>query len=151
MLDHFDYQINERLGGIDDGTGKKVRAKIALLGGADLVETFCQPGVWAEKDLTHILCDCMWTELFGSNKATILTSYAVGAFIIERAGTDLADVMTKLQPAWRENIHVIHQVCLRWTAKLLASHLFCEGLTNLDSKFGMMLAARRYGPSSGKT
>jgi len=90
VLDHFDYEINERLGGIDDGTGKKVRAKIALLGGADLVETFCQPGVWAEKDLTHILCD-------------------FGAFIIERAGTDMADVMTKLQPAWRENIHVIHQ------------------------------------------
>jgi nicotinamide mononucleotide adenylyltransferase len=62
-LDHFNYEINERLGGIeiDDGTGKKVPAKIALLGGADLVETFCQPGVWAPKDLTHILVDCKWS------------------------------------------------------------------------------------------
>lgn len=58
VLDHFDYEINEVLGGIDDGTGTKVRAKIALLGGADLVETFSQPGVWAKKDLEHILCDC---------------------------------------------------------------------------------------------
>ena len=58
MLDHFDHELNEKLGGVDDGTGKKVRIKIALLGGADLVETFVQPGVWARKDLTHILCDC---------------------------------------------------------------------------------------------
>jgi len=89
-LDHIAYEINERLGGIDDGTGTKVPAKIALLGGADLVETFCQPGVWDPKDLTHILCD-------------------FGAFIIERAGTDMKDVMTRLEPRWRENIHVIHQ------------------------------------------
>lgn len=46
------------MGGIDDGTGKKVPAKVALLGGADLVETFVQPGVWAPEDLTHILVDC---------------------------------------------------------------------------------------------
>jgi nicotinamide mononucleotide adenylyltransferase len=46
------------MGGIDDGTGKKVPAKIALLGGADLVETFVQPGVWAQADLNHILVDC---------------------------------------------------------------------------------------------
>jgi len=90
VLDHFHYEINERMGGIDDGTGKKVPAKIALLGGADLVETFVQPGVWSPADLQHILVD-------------------FGAFIIERTGTDLADVLTKLEPAWRENIHVIHQ------------------------------------------
>jgi len=58
VLDHFNYEINERLGGIDDGTGNKVRARIALLGGADLVETFSQPGVWAKEDLEHILCIC---------------------------------------------------------------------------------------------
>jgi nicotinamide mononucleotide adenylyltransferase len=58
VLDHFDHELNEKIGGVDDGTGKKVRIKIALLGGADLVETFVQPGVWAKKDLTHILCDC---------------------------------------------------------------------------------------------
>lgn len=58
VLDHFKYEINERLGGIDNGTGKKVPAKIVLLGGADLVETFVSPGVWAEADLDHILVDC---------------------------------------------------------------------------------------------
>lgn len=63
VLDHFDYEINERLGGIDDGTGNKVRAKIALLGGADLVETFSQPGVWTKEDLEHILCICKYATL----------------------------------------------------------------------------------------
>jgi nicotinamide mononucleotide adenylyltransferase len=58
VLDHFDHEINEKMGGIDDGTGKKVRVKICLLGGADLVETFSQPGVWSPADLNHILCDC---------------------------------------------------------------------------------------------
>lgn len=61
VLDHFHHEINEVLGGIDDGTGKKVPAKIALLGGADLVETFVQPGVWSPIDLHHILVDCTCT------------------------------------------------------------------------------------------
>ncbi|KAE9961396.1 hypothetical protein BLS_002191 [Venturia inaequalis] len=93
VLDHFHHEINEVLGGIDDGTGKKVPAKIALLGGADLVETFVQPGVWSPVDLHHILVD-------------------FGAFIIERIGTDLDDVLSKLEqndPKWRANIYVIHQ------------------------------------------
>jgi hypothetical protein len=81
----------------------------------------------------------------------ILTDYAVGAFIIERAGTDMADVMTKLQPAWRENIHVIHQVRLRWTPKLQTLCLHYGVLTKLDSKFVMMSAAQRYGLSYEKT
>lgn len=35
---------------------------------------------------------------------------SVGAFIIERIGTDLDDVLSKLEPEWRSNIYVIHQV-----------------------------------------
>jgi nicotinic acid mononucleotide adenylyltransferase len=61
VLDHFHHEINEVLGGIDNGTGKKVPAKIVLLGGADLVETFVQPGVWSLDDLHHILVDCKCT------------------------------------------------------------------------------------------
>jgi nicotinamide mononucleotide adenylyltransferase len=58
VLDHFDREINEKMGGIDDGTGKKVKVKIALLAGADLLETFSQPGVWSQADLDRILCGC---------------------------------------------------------------------------------------------
>lgn len=110
VLDHFDYEINERLGGIDDGTGTKVRAKIALLGGADLVETFSQPGVWSKADLEHILCGCGYLCYTYDQGKEANQDHTVGAFIIERAGTDLDDAMSKLEPKWRNNIHVIHQV-----------------------------------------
>lgn len=39
--------------------------------------------------------------------------FLVGAFIIERIGTDLDDVLSKLEQndrKWRANIYVIHQV-----------------------------------------
>ena len=62
MLDHFNHEINEKLGGIDDGTGEKVKVKISLVCGADLVETFSQPSVWSHIDLTHILCDCQYSQ-----------------------------------------------------------------------------------------
>ena len=75
VLDHFDYEINTKLGGIDDGTGKKVKAKIALLGGADLVETFSQPGVWSVQDLTHILCDCECQYKGGDTASTDIVCY----------------------------------------------------------------------------
>ncbi|KAF2399543.1 Nucleotidylyl transferase [Trichodelitschia bisporula] len=91
VLDHFNYELNDRMGGVEDADGNKVRVRVALLGGADLVETFINPGVWSPVDLTHIL------------------SGVVGAFIIERAGTDLNDILTKLQPEWREHIYVIKQ------------------------------------------
>jgi len=39
VLDHFDHEINDVLGGVEDVDGNKVRVKIALLAGADLIET----------------------------------------------------------------------------------------------------------------
>jgi nicotinic acid mononucleotide adenylyltransferase len=90
----------------------KIPVKIALLGGADLVETFSQPGLWSPLDLDHILV-------------------RYGAVVIERVGTDLNVVLKSLaklekewkstqQPeeernghtesVWVSHIHVIHQV-----------------------------------------
>jgi len=57
VLDHFNYELNTRLGGVDDGTGQKKKVQIMLLAGADLVETFTLPGVWSPVDLNHILLD----------------------------------------------------------------------------------------------
>lgn len=56
VLDHFEHEINVVHGGIlsEDGTSRKP-AKIMLLAGADLIGTMSAPGVWAEKDLDHIL------------------------------------------------------------------------------------------------
>ncbi|GAD97282.1 conserved hypothetical protein [Paecilomyces variotii No. 5] len=92
VLDHFEYEINSVLGGIEDasGSGKRLKARIALLAGADLIETMSSPDLWTEADLQHILGD-------------------FGVFVVERAGTDLNDALTNLKK-WQHNIHRIPQV-----------------------------------------
>ncbi|KAI0009384.1 Nucleotidylyl transferase [Xylariaceae sp. FL0662B] len=91
VLDHFEYEINQVLGGVLSADGSTRRhVKIMLLAGADLIGTMSTPGVWAESDLDHIL---------GS----------FGAMIVERSGTDMDEALASLQP-WEDNIHVIHQM-----------------------------------------
>ena len=56
VLDHFEYEINQNHGGVLSADGQSRRpVKIMLLAGADLIGTMSTPGVWAEKDLDHIL------------------------------------------------------------------------------------------------
>jgi len=54
VLDHFNEEINEVLGGVETPEGKK-KCHIALLAGADLIQTMSTPGVWADKDIDYIL------------------------------------------------------------------------------------------------
>ncbi|KAI0152707.1 nicotinamide mononucleotide adenylyl transferase [Xylariaceae sp. FL1272] len=92
VLDHFENEINggERGGVLNaDGT-KLVKVKILLLAGADLISTMSTPGVWAAKDLDHILGN-------------------FGAMIVERSGTDMEEALEALKP-WEENIYVIQQM-----------------------------------------
>ncbi|KAL1297792.1 hypothetical protein AAFC00_006327 [Neodothiora populina] len=89
VLDHFEHEINQVRGGIDTPNGKK-KARIALLAGADLIQTMSAPGVWAPKDIDYILSN-------------------FGAFIIERAGTDIDEALSTLQQ-WKDNIHVVQQL-----------------------------------------
>ena len=52
VLDHFDREINDVLGGIvvnDEGERRKVR--VMLLAGSDLISTMSEPGVWSEEDV----------------------------------------------------------------------------------------------------
>jgi nicotinamide mononucleotide adenylyltransferase len=86
VLDHFEHEINEVLGGVERPDGTRVPVRIALLAGADLIQTMSTPGVWSEKDLNHILGK-------------------FGTFIIERAGTDIDDALSNLQQ-WKNNIYV---------------------------------------------
>ncbi|KAB2580968.1 Nicotinamide mononucleotide adenylyl transferase [Lasiodiplodia theobromae] len=90
VLDHFDHELNEVRGGIEDYTGQKRKVRVALLAGADLIQTMSTPNLWAPKDLDHILGH-------------------YGAFIVEREGTDIDDALASLQQ-WRDNIYVIHQL-----------------------------------------
>jgi nicotinamide mononucleotide adenylyltransferase len=39
VLDHFDHEINGVLGGVEDVNGNRVKVQIALLAGADLLQT----------------------------------------------------------------------------------------------------------------
>jgi nicotinamide mononucleotide adenylyltransferase len=70
VLDHFDHELNEVMGGIVDANGNKRRIHVALLAGADLIQTMSTPGLWASEDLNRILGH-------------------YGAFILERSGTDI--------------------------------------------------------------
>lgn len=90
VLDHFDYYLNEVLGGIETYTGEKKKIHVALLAGADLIQTMSTPGLWAQEDLERILGH-------------------YGAFILERSGTDIDDALASLQQ-WRGNIKVIQQL-----------------------------------------
>ncbi|KAF2463112.1 Nucleotidylyl transferase [Lindgomyces ingoldianus] len=90
VLDHFDYELNEVIGGIETYTGEKRRIHVALLAGADLIQTMSTPGLWAQEDLDRILGH-------------------YGAFILERSGTDIDDALLSLQQ-WRDNIRVIPQL-----------------------------------------
>ncbi|RDL36511.1 Nicotinamide-nucleotide adenylyltransferase [Venustampulla echinocandica] len=90
VLDHFEHEINEVLGGavMPDGTHRHIQ--IALLAGSDLIMTMGTPGVWSENDLEHILG-------------------RYGAFCIERSGTDTAEAISSLEK-FKDNIYVIQQL-----------------------------------------
>ena len=90
VLDHFEHEINQARKGMDCGNGQRKQVHIALLAGADLIQTMSTPGVWSEKDLDHILG-------------------RYGTFIIERSGTDIDEALASLSQ-YRDNIHVIQQL-----------------------------------------
>ena len=90
VLDHFDYEINQVMGGIECSDGTRVPAKIVLLAGADLVQTLSTPDLWDARDVDHILGD-------------------YGVFVLERTGTELDSALVSLRQ-WEKNIHVIRQV-----------------------------------------
>ncbi|KAI9823406.1 MAG: hypothetical protein M1826_007763 [Phylliscum demangeonii] len=90
VLDHFEHEINQVLGGVVTATGERRPVQVSLLAGADLIQTMSLPGVWSDLDLDHILG-------------------RYGSFIIERSGTDIDRAVARLRP-WRRNIHLIPQL-----------------------------------------
>ncbi|KAF8674248.1 hypothetical protein AX14_005269 [Amanita brunnescens Koide BX004] len=90
VLDHFDYEINHRFGGVYTEDGEHRNVRVMLLAGSDLIATMSAPGVWSYADLDHILG-------------------RYGAFVIERAGNGLEQAIDNLQ-RWRSNIHLISQL-----------------------------------------
>jgi len=108
VLDHFEHELNDVMGGIETASGEKRRVHVALLAGADLIQTMSTPGLWAQEDLKRILGH-------------------YGAFILERSGTDIGkslnilywvqrlidptqdDALASLQQ-YRDKIHIMQQL-----------------------------------------
>ncbi|GAA5962913.1 hypothetical protein JCM3765_005917 [Sporobolomyces pararoseus] len=108
VLDHFDHELNTVRGGADvvitdSETGEtrieKRRIRIMLLAGSDLILTMSEPGVWAEKDLHHILG-------------------IYGCYIIERAESELDQTIFSSSSVhsrsplalYRHQIHMVDQL-----------------------------------------
>jgi nicotinamide mononucleotide adenylyltransferase len=91
VLQHFDDELNKE-GGILMPDGTKRRIHIMLLAGADLIESFGVPGLWADEHLHDIV----------GNR---------GCVIIEREGSDAQDFMLKHDILFqhRENVYFVRQ------------------------------------------
>jgi len=90
VLDHFDYEVNTVLGGVQTEDGEHRDVRVMLLAGSDLISTMSEPGVWSTDDLDHILGQ-------------------YGTFIIERAGSGM-DQATDNLARWKNNIYLIPQL-----------------------------------------
>ena len=55
VLDHFDHEINDVLGGVQTEDGQHRRVRVILLAGSDLISTMSEPGVWSEEDVSSQL------------------------------------------------------------------------------------------------
>ena len=51
VLDHFDYEINVKLGGVQTEDGERRSVRVMLLAGSDLIATMSEPGVWLDSDV----------------------------------------------------------------------------------------------------
>jgi hypothetical protein len=54
VLDHFDEMLNGKggEGGVEMSDGSRRKYKVMLLAGGDLIESFGEPGVWSEPDVS---------------------------------------------------------------------------------------------------
>ena len=55
VLDHFDYQVNTVLGGVQTEDGEHRTVRVMLLAGSDLISTMSEPGVWSYEDVRLLL------------------------------------------------------------------------------------------------
>jgi nicotinamide mononucleotide adenylyltransferase len=107
VLDHFDYEINHRFGGVYTEDGEHRNVRVMLLAGSDLIATMSAPGVWSYADVRSLLLQFTSPIYPCFQLDHILGRY--GAFVIERAGNGLEQAIDNLQ-RWRSNIHLISQL-----------------------------------------
>ncbi|KAI5803385.1 nicotinamide mononucleotide adenylyl transferase [Peziza echinospora] len=91
VLDHFEDEINVKMGGVQLPNGETRKVRISLLAGSDLISTMGEPGVWNPRHLEHILG-------------------GYGAFIIERSGSKADKAVEFIPQQFHRNIHIIRQL-----------------------------------------
>jgi nicotinamide mononucleotide adenylyltransferase len=84
VLEHFDEMLNGEGRGVVMSDGRKRKFKVMLLAGGDLVESFGQPGVWSEPDVSFIV---RLGNSADEQLHIILSRF--GCLIVERAGSDV--------------------------------------------------------------
>ena len=123
VLDHFEHEINTRLGGIavpsspsscsspssPSSTAQpetRRPARIMLLAGSDLIATMSEPGVWAPRDLDHILrrYGVLAIERSGSSSGADMNMNG------NMDGNTDAGGAAGAVARWRHNIHLVHQL-----------------------------------------
>ncbi|KAL7418127.1 hypothetical protein BDY24DRAFT_374163 [Mrakia frigida] len=79
VLQHFEEELNGAGGGVRGKDGQVRKIKIMLLAGGDLIESFGEPGIWAEPDLHVILGNfgCLIVERSGSDVWAFLLSHDI--------------------------------------------------------------------------
>ncbi|KAJ2550635.1 Nicotinamide/nicotinic acid mononucleotide adenylyltransferase 1 [Coemansia sp. RSA 1878] len=93
VIDHFDDELNNNMGGLTLPDGSTRKIQIMLLAGGDLIESMGRKDVWASEDLHHILGQ-------------------FGCMVIERTGSDVWEFLLShdILYEYKENIHVVKQV-----------------------------------------
>lgn len=81
VLDHFEHEINDKLGGIATLEGEMRPVKTLLLAGSDLIATMSEPGVWSQTDvrLPPLVSGCVITSPHFLPSSWITFSESTGA------------------------------------------------------------------------
>lgn len=90
VLDHISHEVNSQSGSSGSELGDRRPVRVALLAGADLLQSMNIPGVWSDQSLSHIF-----------------KYYPL--FILERSGTDIENAKALLE-RWKGDIQVIPQL-----------------------------------------
>lgn len=81
VLDHFEHEINDKLGGVATLEGEMRPVKILLLAGSDLIATMSEPGVWSQADVgfPSLMSDFVITQPHFFPSSWITFSASTGA------------------------------------------------------------------------
>lgn len=111
VLDHFSQEVNslQQGGRVTKSSDHGRPVRIALLAGADLLQSMNVPGVWSDESLSHIF-----------------KHYPL--FVLKRHGTDVSAAKALLE-RWEGEIHVMPQTIQNDVSSTKIRQLRRDGLS----------------------